>query len=57
MRRKPLQSGKKLDGMKAAVALHFAYYNLCRIHSLLKVSPAMEVGISDHVWGIEELLA
>jgi hypothetical protein len=40
---------------KAACALHFAYYNFCRIHKSLRVTPAMEAGISDHVWSIEEL--
>jgi hypothetical protein len=31
------------------------YYNFCRVHSTLRVTPAMEAGISDHVWSIEEL--
>jgi hypothetical protein len=48
---------KKLDNHKAACALHFAYYNFCRIHKSLRVTPAMEVGITDHVWTIAELLA
>src|ERR1035441_10700619 len=39
---------KKLDNLKAACALHFAYYNFCRIHSSLRVTPAMEAGITDH---------
>jgi len=47
---------KKLSHLKAAVALHFAYYNLCRVHSSLRVTPAMQAGISDHVWAIEELI-
>lgn len=47
---------KKLSHMKAAVALHFAWYNLCRVHSSLRCTPAMEVGITDHVWTIPELL-
>jgi hypothetical protein len=47
---------KKLSHLKAAVALHFAYYNLCRVHSSLRVTPAMEAGIADHVWGIDELV-
>ena len=37
------------------VALFFLYYNFCRVHSTLRVTPAMESGISDHVWTIEEL--
>jgi hypothetical protein len=48
---------KKLDNHKAACALHFAYYNFCRIHKSLRVTPAMEAGITDHVWTIAELLA
>jgi hypothetical protein len=47
---------KKWDNLKAAVALHFAFYNFCRIHRTLKVTPAMESGITDHVWTIHELL-
>jgi len=41
---------KKLDNLKAACALHFAYYNWCRVHSSIRVSPAMEAGISNHIW-------
>jgi len=48
---------KKLDNLKAACALHFAYYNFCRIHQSLRVTPAMESGLTDHVWTIRELLA
>ena len=48
---------KKLDNLKFAVALHFAYYNFCRVHSTLRVTPAMEAGLTDHVWSIAELLA
>ena len=42
--------------LKAACALHFAYYNFCREHQTLRVTPAMEAGISDHVWTLAELL-
>jgi len=38
------------------VALHFMHYNFCRIHQTLLVTPAMEAGISDHVWSIEEIV-
>lgn len=48
---------KKLENLKYAVALHFAFYNFCRIHKTLRVTPAMEAGIADHVWTIQELLA
>lgn len=47
---------KKLAHLKAAVALHFAYYNFCRVHASLRVTPAMEAGITDRIWSIEELL-
>jgi transposase-like protein/IS1 family transposase len=47
---------KKLSHLKAAIALHFAYYNFCRVHSSLRVTPAMEAGLTDHVWSIGELL-
>jgi IS1 family transposase len=47
---------KKLDNLKHAVALHFMYYNYCRVHSSLRVTPAMEAGIADHVWSLEELV-
>lgn len=48
---------KKLDNLKHAIALHFAYYNFCRVHRTLRVTPAMEAGIADHVWTITDLLA
>lgn len=41
---------KKLANLKAAVALHFAHYNFMRVHRSLRVTPAMEAGITDHVW-------
>ena len=47
---------KKLENLKAQVALHFAYYNFVRIHQTLRCTPAMEAGIADHVWTLGELL-
>jgi IS1 family transposase len=47
---------KKLENLKAAIALHFAHYNFCRIHSALRVTPAMQSELTDHVWSIPELL-
>jgi hypothetical protein len=38
------------------MALHFAYYNLCRVHGSLRITPAMAAGIADYVWTIEELI-
>jgi hypothetical protein len=48
---------KKLENHIAALALYFVYYNFCRIHQTLRVTPAMEAGISDHVWNVDEILA
>lgn len=47
---------KKLENLKAAIALHFAFYNFCRVHKSLRVTPCMEAQITDHVWTIAELL-
>jgi IS1 family transposase len=46
---------KKIENHAAAVTLWFMYYNFCRIHQTLRVTPAMEAGISDHIWSIAEL--
>ena len=46
---------KKIDNLGYAVALHFMHYNFCRIHQTLRVTPAMEAGLSDHVWTLEEI--
>ncbi len=48
---------KKIESHRAAIALHFAYYNWCRIHGSLRVTPAMEAGITERVWTLAELLA
>ncbi len=45
---------KKIDNHGHAVALHYMHYNFCRIHQTLRVTPAMEAGIADHIWSIEE---
>jgi IS1 family transposase len=47
---------KKLENHRHMVAIYFAYYNFCRIHQTLRVTPAMESGLTDHVWSFEELL-
>jgi len=46
---------KKIENHMYAISLHFMYYNFGRIHKGLKVTPAMEAGISDHVWSLEEI--
>lgn len=48
---------KKAENLYYAVALHFMYYNFGRIHQSLRVTPAMEAGVSDHVWSLEEIAA
>jgi transposase-like protein/IS1 family transposase len=48
---------KKWENHWAAVACWFAFYNFCRVHKSLRVTPAMAAGITDHVWYISELLA
>jgi IS1 family transposase len=47
---------KKLENHKHAAAIHFMHYNFCRIHQTLRVTPAMEAGITDHVWTMEEVV-
>lgn len=46
---------KKVENHMYAVSLHYMYYNFGRIHKSLRVTPAMEAGISDHVWSLEEI--
>jgi IS1 family transposase len=48
---------KKVENHAMAVALHFTYYNFCKVHQSLRVTPAMEAGLSDHVWSLEELVS
>ena len=48
---------KKFENHMHMVALYTMFYNFCRIHKTLRVTPAMEAGLSDRVWGIEDILA
>jgi IS1 family transposase len=48
---------KSLRNLKDALALHFAHYNFVRIHGSLRVTPAMAAGVTDRVWGLEELFS
>lgn len=48
---------KKLDNHIHALALYFAFYNFCRIHKSLKVSPAMAAGITDRLWSLEDIVS
>ena len=47
---------KKVENLAAAVAVHFAYYNLVRVHKTLRVTPAMAAVVSDRLWSLEELV-
>jgi hypothetical protein len=47
---------KKLDNLKAHIALHFAHYNFVRVHQTLRVTPAMAAQLTDHLWSFQELL-
>jgi IS1 family transposase len=47
---------KKLENHYAAVALYANHYNLCRVHEALRVTPAMHLGVTDHIWSISELV-
>lgn len=46
---------KKLDNHAHQIAVYFMHYNFCRVHKTLRVTPAMEAGLTDHVWTLEEL--
>jgi len=48
---------KKWANLRAALALHFAYYNFCRVHSSIRKTPAMAAGLTSRTWGLPELLA
>ena len=47
---------KKFENHCHMVALHYMYYNFCRVHQTLRVTPAMEARLTDHIWTIEELV-
>ena|ERR1700685_3959031 len=47
---------KKVENHGHQVALYFFHYNFCRVHSMLRVTPAMEAGLTDHVWTLDELM-
>jgi len=47
---------KKWENHWAAVVLWFAFYNFCRVHKSLRMTPAMAAGIADHIWSVRELL-
>jgi hypothetical protein len=47
---------KQLENHVAAVALYVAHYNFCRVHETRRVTPAMQLGVTDHIWKIGELV-
>jgi IS1 family transposase len=47
---------KKYENHCAAIALYVFHYNYCRVHEALRVSPAMHLGLTDHVWSVRELV-
>lgn len=47
---------KKIENHAVVGAMYFMYYNFCRVHQTIRVAPAMEGGLSDRVWSLEELL-
>jgi hypothetical protein len=47
---------KKLENLEHAVTLHHMHYNFCRIHQSLRITPATEAGVSDHVWSLDEVI-
>jgi IS1 family transposase len=46
---------KKIENLEHAVALHFMHYNFCRIHKTLKTTPALEAGVTDKLWSLEDI--
>ena len=48
---------KKWENHWAAVTLWFTFYNFCRVHKSIRMTPAMAAGISDHIWSLSELLS
>jgi len=46
---------KKVENLVHAISLHFMYYNFARIHQNQRVTPAMEAGVADHIWSLEQI--
>jgi hypothetical protein len=51
-----LAFSKKLENFQAATALHFAYYNFVKVHSSLRCTPSMALGVSSRLWSVEDLV-
>jgi len=55
-RKSKTRSEINVENLEHAIALHFIHYNFCRVHQTIRVTPAMEAGIADHVWNLEEVV-
>lgn len=55
--RLPYAFNQKWENLKAAYAWWFAWYNFGRVHGAIRMTPAMEAGIANHIWAVAELLA
>ena len=51
-----LSFSKKLENLRCVLALHFVWYDFGRIHTMLRVTPAMEAGVTDHIWTMHDVL-
>ena len=47
---------EKLENHMHAISLYFMHYNFCRVHKSLRVTPAMEAGLTDHIWELDEII-
>jgi hypothetical protein len=47
---------KKIENHEHMLSIYFLYYNFCRVHQTLRVTPAREAGIAGHVWSIQEMV-
>ncbi len=47
---------KKVDNLACVVAIHFMYYNFCRIHQFLRMTPAMAAGVTNRLWEIDDII-
>jgi hypothetical protein len=48
---------KKVENLAAALSIHYLHYNFCRVHQTIHTTPAIAVGVADHVWSIAEVVA
>jgi len=46
----------KVENHEHSAAIHYMHYNFCQIHQTLRVTPAMEAGMTNHVWSLEEIV-